>query len=67
MGLCEFIDMVSRLQIIVNADALLGGMYSGMIDTKKINKSELNWMREITHNESSGMVIDEGKQTVGSK
>ena len=67
MGLCEFMDMVSRLQIIVNADALLGGMYSGMIDTKKINKSELNWMREITHNESGGMVIDEGKQTVGSK
>ena len=67
MGLCEFMDMVSRLQIIVNSDALLHGMYGGMIDAKKINKQELNWMREITHHESSGMVIDEGKQTVGSK
>lgn len=67
MGLCEFMDQVSRFQIIVSSDALLHGMYGGMIDTKKINKKELNWMREITHNESDGMVIDEGKQTVGSK
>lgn len=66
MGLCEFMDQVSRLQIIVSSDALLHGMYGGFIDTKKINKKELNWMREITHNESNGMVIDEGKQSVGS-
>ena len=66
MGLCEFMDQVSRLQIIVSSDALLHGMYGGFIDTKKINKKELNWMREITQNESSGMVIDEGKQSVGS-
>lgn len=66
MGLCEFMDQVSRFQIIVSSDALLHGMYGGMIDTKKINKKELNWMREITHNEADGMVIDEGKQTVGT-
>ena len=66
MGLCEFMDQVSRLQIIVSSDALLHGMYGGFIDTKKINKKELNWMREITQNESSGMVIDEGKQSFGS-
>lgn len=68
MGLCEFMDQVSRLQIIVSSDALLHGMYGGFMDTKKINKKEINWMREITHsNESNGMVIDEGSQTVGSK
>jgi hypothetical protein len=67
MGLCEFMDMVSRLQIIVNSDALLKGMYSGMIDTKKINKSELNWMREITHeNKPNGIVLNEGSQSATS-
>lgn len=45
MGLYELMDEVSRLQIINNADHLLGGMYSGMIDTKKIDKKELNWLR----------------------
>ena len=66
MGLYEFMDQVSRLQIIVSADALLHGMYGGFIDTKKINKKELNWMRESTQNESDGMVINEGSQSVGS-
>ena len=47
MGLCEFFDDVNRAQIIVNTDALLGGMYSGMVDTSKIKKSQFNWMREI--------------------
>lgn len=49
MGLYEFMDEVSRLQIIHNADALLHGAYSGMIDTKKIKKSEFNWMKEMEH------------------
>lgn len=47
MGIYEFTDDVARLQIIHNADALLHGMYGGMIDTKKINKKDLNWMREL--------------------
>lgn len=47
MGIYEFTDDISRLQIINNADALLHGMYGGMIDTKKIDKKELNWMREL--------------------
>lgn len=46
MGFYELFDDLNRLQIIVNSDALLKGMYSGMIDTKKINKSELNWLRD---------------------
>ena len=47
MGLYEFFDDISRSQVIVNADALLKGAYSGMIDTKQINKSEFNWMKEL--------------------
>lgn len=47
MGLVEFMTEVSRLQIIVNTDALLSGAYSGMMDTKKIPKSDFDWMRPI--------------------
>ena len=47
MGLNEFFDDVNRAQIIVNTDALLSGMYSGMVDTSKINKNQFNWMREV--------------------
>ena len=46
-GFVEFFDDLSRLQIINNADHLLAGCYSGMIDTKKINKADLNWLKEI--------------------
>jgi hypothetical protein len=53
MGLYEFMDDLSRLQIIVNSDALLQGSYSGMIDTKKIPKKEFDWCREITTNKNS--------------
>ena len=53
MGLCEFFDDLSRLQIIVNADALLQGSYSGMVDTSKIPKSSFDWCREITTNKKS--------------
>ena len=47
MGLYEFMDDLSRLQIIIHSDALLQGSYSGMVDTKKIPKSEFDWCREI--------------------
>lgn len=62
MQIAEFFDEVNRLQIIVNTDALLGGVYSGMMDTKKVKKSEFNWMREINTNDDSpkGQVIQEG-------
>ncbi len=48
--------------MINNADALLRGMYSGMIDTKKIDKKELNWMRELHTDDSklSGMSLSGG-------
>lgn len=44
-GLYEFMDSVQGAQIYVSTTALLQGMYSGMIDTSKINKKEFNWMR----------------------
>lgn len=47
MGLYEFFDDVARAQIINNADHLLNGAYSGMMDTSKIDKKEFNWMREL--------------------
>ena len=47
MGFYEFFDDVARMQLINSADHLLSGVYAGTIDMKKINKSELNWMKEI--------------------
>ena len=47
MGYVEFMDDVARLQVIHNADHLLSGVYAGTIDVKKINKAELNWMKEL--------------------
>lgn len=44
-GLYEFMDTVQGSQIYVSTTALLSGMYSGMVDTSKINKKEFNWMR----------------------
>jgi hypothetical protein len=46
MGLFEFFDDLSRLQIMYNSDHLMTGIYSGNIDAKKIKKEELNWLRE---------------------
>lgn len=47
MHIVEFMQDLQRLQIIVQSDALLKGMYSGFVDTSKINKKELNWLREL--------------------
>lgn len=47
MGLYEIFDDISRLQIIHNADHLLSAAYAGTIDMKKIDKKELNWMKEL--------------------
>lgn len=47
MGLAEFFDDVSRLQIINSADHLLNGMYCGMADLSKVPKEQFNWMREL--------------------
>ena len=47
MGYVEFMNDVARLQVIHNADHLLSACYAGTIDMKKINKAELNWMKEL--------------------
>lgn len=48
VGIVEFMDSVQRLQIYESTTALLKGMYSGFVDTSKINKDEFNFMREIS-------------------
>jgi hypothetical protein len=46
MGLFEFFDDLSRLQILYNSDHLMSAAYAGTLDMKKIDKKELNWLRE---------------------
>lgn len=43
----QFMDAVTRVQAIVSADQLLQGCYTGNVDTKKIDKSKLDWTREL--------------------
>ena len=58
MGLVEFMTEISRLQIIVNTDALLGGAYSGMMDTSKIPKKDFDWTRPIeTNNKGNSLSL----------
>jgi hypothetical protein len=61
MGLYEFMNQMARVQIIVQADAALGGMYSGFVDTKKMDRTVLNWTRNIIDDENDkGKAIAEG-------
>lgn len=61
MGIFELMDDVSRLSVIVQADAALGGMYSGFVDTKKMDKTVLNWTRNIVDDDNDkGKAIAEG-------
>lgn len=45
--IAEFMDSVQRLQVYESTHALYSGMYSGFVDTSKINKNEFNFMRDI--------------------
>ena len=47
MDIVQFMDSVQRLQIYESTTALMKGMYSGMIDTKGLDKDALNFMRDI--------------------
>ena len=61
MGVFELFDDLGRLNIIIQADAALGGMYSGMVDTKKMDKTVLNWTRNIVDDDSDkGKAIADG-------
>lgn len=44
-GIYEFMDTVQGAQIYVQATALLQGSFSGMIDTSKLPKEQMNWLR----------------------
>ena len=48
VGIVEYMDSLKRLQIYESSTALMKGMYSGFLDTSKINKEELNFMRDIS-------------------
>lgn len=60
MQIYELIHEANRLQIIVQSDALLQGSYSGMVDTKKINKKMFDWMRDIEVGKTSGQELSAG-------
>lgn len=47
MGLYEFFDDLARIQVLENSNHLLRAMYAGTLDVKKIDKKELNWLREL--------------------
>ena len=46
VGIYEFMDSVQRIQIYESTVALTHGMYSGMVNTKEIDKEAFNFMRE---------------------
>lgn len=61
MGIFELMDDVSRLSIIINADAALTGSWSGMVDTKKIDKKVFDWMRNTEDDaKDQGKAIADG-------
>ena len=62
MGIYEFMNQIARTQIIVQADAALGGMYSGFVDTKKMDKSVLDWTRDISEDSKANnkTILNEG-------
>ena len=62
MGIFELMDDLSRLGVIVNADAALSGSWSGMVDTKKIPKETFDWTRDITEDiqKNNKTVLKEG-------
>lgn len=47
MKVYVFYDFLKSINIIENSNYLNMGAYSGNIDISKINKSELNWLREF--------------------
>ena len=42
-------DAVKRIRVIDTSNALLGGIYSGMLDTSKMKNldKELDWTRDL--------------------
>ena len=48
IGINEFYDSVKRLQIYESSVATLHGAMGGMIDSKKLPKDSMNFMREVS-------------------
>lgn len=46
----QFMDAVKRTRIIDSTNHLMMGIYTGNIDSKKIQKNKMDWMREL-HND----------------
>lgn len=47
MKINAFMDSVQRVQLIKNFEQTMQGIYANGIDTKKIQKSQLNWLKEL--------------------
>ena len=47
LGIVEFNDSVQRLLVYESTNSLMKGMYSGFVDTSKIDKKEFNFMRDF--------------------
>lgn len=47
MKINAFIDSISRISLIKNYEQTMQGLYSGCLDYKHINKTNLNWMKEL--------------------
>ena len=47
MKIGAFMDSVQRIQTILSARALLDGCYSGNVDVSKIDKKELNYLKNL--------------------
>lgn len=62
MGLFEFFDDLSRLGVIVQADAAINGQFSGFCDTSKIPKEIFDWTRDISEdtNKNNKTILKEG-------
>lgn len=42
-----FMDSVGRIPVITTAMAMLSGIFGGWVDTSKMDKQQLNWMRDL--------------------
>lgn len=47
LGIVEFNDSVRRLLVYESTSSLMKGIYSGFVDTSKIDQKEFNFMREL--------------------
>ena len=43
----QFMDAVSRIQVITSANQLIQGCYAGNVDSSKIDKKKLDWLRDL--------------------